>query len=268
METRRLKNIAILILLLLNAFLLLLLGYQYLQAEEAARDTREQLTALFASQELDLSDQTDLSQSPLSPLVLSRHQEGEAAMAESLLGGPVTSASQGGGIVTYTGEAGSIQFRSGGSFDGAELTRDVEDAAVFVREFCQGYGYEDIDDSQLAGGNGDVTAQQYVAGVPIAGCGLTLTFENGALTAVSGAHISLEGAATEESELLNCVTALVRFLDYRRSAGVVCSRVENITCVYQLQSSPSFLRLVPLWRIDTDTYAYYVDCASGSVARA
>ena len=35
METRRLKNIAILILLLLNAFLLLLLGYQYLQAEEA-----------------------------------------------------------------------------------------------------------------------------------------------------------------------------------------------------------------------------------------
>ena len=52
METRRLKNIAILILLLLNAFLLLLLGYQYLQAEEAARDTREQLSVLFASQEI------------------------------------------------------------------------------------------------------------------------------------------------------------------------------------------------------------------------
>ena len=47
METRRLKNIAILILLLLNAFLLLLLGYQYLQAEEAARDTREQLSVLL-----------------------------------------------------------------------------------------------------------------------------------------------------------------------------------------------------------------------------
>ena len=67
METRRLKNIAILILLLLNAFLLLLLGYQYLQAEEAARDTREQLSVLFASQELELSAQADLSQSPLSP---------------------------------------------------------------------------------------------------------------------------------------------------------------------------------------------------------
>ena len=249
METRRLKNIAILILLLLNAFLLLLLGYQYLQAEEAARDTREQLSVLFASQELELSAQADLSQSPLSPLVLSRHQEGEAAMAESLLGGPVTAASQGGGIVTYTGEAGSIQFRSGGGFDGGELT------------------YEDVD-IQLTGGDGAVTAQQYVAGVPIAGCGLTLTFQDGMLTAVSGAHISLEGAATEESEPLNCVTALVRFLDYRRAAGVVCSRVEDISCVYQLQSSPSSLRLVPLWRIDTDTYAYYVDCASGSVVRA
>ena len=267
METRRLKNIAILILLLLNAFLLLLLGYQYLQAEEAARDTREQLSVLFASQELELSAQADLSQSPLSPLVLSRHQEGEAAMAESLLGGPVTVASQGGGIVTYTGEAGSIQFRSGGGFDGGELTRDVEDAAGFVREFCQNYGYKDVD-IQLTGGDGSVTAQQYVAGVPIAGCGLTLMFQDGMLTAVSGAHISLEGAATEESEPLNCVTALVRFLDYRRAAGVVCSRVEDISCVYQLQSSPSSLRLVPLWRIDTDTYAYYVDCASGSVVRA
>ena len=188
-------------------------------------------------------------------------------MAESLLGGPVTAASQGGGIVTYTGEAGSIQFRSGGGFDGGELTRDVEDAAGFVREFCQNYGYEDVD-IQLTGGDGAVTAQQYVAGVPIAGCGLTLTFQDGMLTAVSGAHISLEGAATEESEPLNCVTALVRFLDYRRAAGVVCSRVEDISCVYQLQSSPSSLRLVPLWRIDTDTYAYYVDCASGSVVRA
>ena len=60
METRRLKNIAILILLLLNAFLLLLLGYQYLQAEEAARDTREQLSVLFASQELELSVQYEV----------------------------------------------------------------------------------------------------------------------------------------------------------------------------------------------------------------
>ena len=43
METYRLKNIAILILLLLNAFLLMLLGYQYLQSRQTASDTVEQL---------------------------------------------------------------------------------------------------------------------------------------------------------------------------------------------------------------------------------
>ena len=46
METYRLKNIAILILLLLNGFLLLLLGYQYLQARRAETDTAGQLQAL------------------------------------------------------------------------------------------------------------------------------------------------------------------------------------------------------------------------------
>ena len=266
METRRLKNIAILLLLLLNAFLLLLLGYQYLQAERAARDTRDQLTELFAAEELVLSGQVDLSQAPLSPLVLSRREEAEAAMAGSLLGGTVAAASQGGGIVTYTGEAGTIQFRSGGGFDGAGLTLAVEDAAGFAREFCRSYGYEDVS-VQLTGGSGTVTAQQYVAGVPISGCALAMTFEKGTLTAVSGAHISLESAATEESDQLSCVTALVRFLDYRRTAGAVCSRVEAVSCLYQLQSSPTSLRLTPLWRIDTDTYAYYVDCSSGEVTR-
>ena len=47
METYRLKNIAILILLLLNGFLLLLLGYQYLQARRAETDTAGQLQALY-----------------------------------------------------------------------------------------------------------------------------------------------------------------------------------------------------------------------------
>ena len=58
----------------------------------------------------------------------------------------------------------------------------------------------------------------------------------------------------------------MRFLDYRNASGVVCSEIRNVRCVYELQSTGSSLRLLPAWRIDTDTYTYFVDCSSGEVA--
>ena len=62
METQRLKNIAIVILLLLNACLLLLLGYQHFQSRWAQADAREELRSLYAANQLTLSAQADLDQ--------------------------------------------------------------------------------------------------------------------------------------------------------------------------------------------------------------
>ena len=63
METRRLKNIAILILLLLNAFLLLLLGYQEMQGRRAEREALDRLGTLFATEGLALKmDERDLGE--------------------------------------------------------------------------------------------------------------------------------------------------------------------------------------------------------------
>ena len=118
-ETYRLKNIAILILLLLNGFLLLLLGYQYLQARRSETDTAGQLQALYEANELKLSLQIDLEEQSLTPLNLTRRSETERAIASWLLGSDAASASQGGGIYSYEGDHGTIQFRAGGSFDGS-----------------------------------------------------------------------------------------------------------------------------------------------------
>lgn len=264
METYRLKNIAILILLLLNAFLLLLLGYQYMQARQSASDTVEQLRELFSGNQLALADSVDLLQPALSPIVLSRNTDTEAAMADALLGGGVESASQGGGIYSYSSAAGNLQFRSGGSFDGLQLSLRITDIADFVTSFCEDFGYRDVE-AQLSEGSGTVTAIQYVDDVPILGCGLTLTFQSGDLVAVSGAHISLEDAAPGSGEQLTCASAMVRFLDYRSSAGIICSEVTSVSCIYALQEVSS--TLVPVWQIETDTYDYLVDASSGEISR-
>lgn len=267
METYRLKNIAILILLLLNAFLLLLLGYQYLQSKQTASDTVEQMHTLFSDSQLTLSDSIDLLEPVLSPMLLSRSTSAETAIADTLLGGDTESASQGGGIYSYTSEAGSIQFRSGGSFDGTRLSLPVEDISDFVLSFCDNFGYQDIH-MQITGRSGTASATQYVAGVPILGCGVTLVFRNGQLVSVSGFHVSIENAVLDTDEQLTCASALVRFLDYRSSAGIICSEVTGVGCLYSLQSTSSTLRLAPVWQVETDTYTYLVDASSGEISRS
>ena len=267
METYRLKNIAIAILLLLNGGLLLLMGYQRLQARRTASEVARELNTLCAANQLTLDSGIDLTQQPLSPLTLVRDSETEQAISAFLLDGDTTSSSQGGGIYSYEGAQGSIQFRAGGSFDGSHLTLSVDDPSVFAQRFFQQFGYQDPS-YQLHGLSGSATAVQQVAGVTVYGCGVTLFFERGTLTSVTGAHVSLEDALVESGQPMTCVTALVRFLDYRSAAGVVCSQVTDVSCVYQLQTSSASLRLLPAWQIDTDTYTYFVDCASGEVARA
>lgn len=265
METYRLKNIAIVILSLLNVFLLLLLGYQYVQARRAETDTAGQLRSLYEANQLELTDQIALEEQSLTPLTLSRRAETERAIAAWLLGGEAEAASQGGGIYSYEGAHGSIQFRAGGSFDGSRLTLPVDDITEFCQQFCRQFGYEELQ-FQIQHSTGSVSAVQQLTGVPIAGCTLSLRFERGILTAVSGAHVNLEDAVPEPAERMTCVTALVRFLDYRTTAGIVCGAVEGIRCVYELHGGAA-LRLLPMWRIDTDTYTYFVDCATGEVTR-
>ena len=267
METYRLKNIAIVILLLLNGGLLLLLGYQYLQAKRTESETSRQLQALCEAHQLTLNSRVDLSQTPLSPLTLSRSNETEQAIASWLLGSEAASSSRGGGIYSYDVEGGSIQFRSGGSFDGSHLSLRVDDITDFSQRFCKQFGYQDVQ-VQVRNLTGSVTAMEQVAGVPVYGCNVTMYFEDGLLTSVTGAHVGLEGAVVEAGRAMTCVTALVRFLDYRGTEGIVCSSVSDVQCVYTLQSTTSTLRLLPVWRIDTDTYTYFVDCSSGEITRA
>lgn len=265
METYRLKNIAIVILALLNGFLLLLLGYQYYQSQVAAAETERQLRTLFAGSHLALAEDVDLRQGALRPLGVRRHPEEEAAMAALLLDGETQSTNQGGGIYSYENGCGAVQFRSVGLL-GVDLARPVQDVEAFAREFCDRFDYRELR-LELEGQSGTASAVQYVDGVPIRGCSVTMTFDRGVLTAVSGAYVSLEEGAQAAGERLSAVTALTRFLDYRGAEGIVCNRVEDLQCVYVLPSAASAQVLLPAWQVVTDTYTYFVDCITGEITR-
>lgn len=264
METYRLKNIAIVILLLLNLCLLLLLGYQGLRERQAARQTAEELERLCQANQLTLGAEVDLGQEALSPLALTRRGEQEQAIASYLLQGEAVSASQGGDIYSYEAGSRAIQFRAGGSFYGSRMDLPVEDIPDFVQTFCRQFGYEEPR-LELEDGTGTAAAIQRLGGVPVVDCEIVMYFEDGALISVTGAHVSMEAASAEAGEQLGCVTALVKFLNYRSVSGAVCSEVAGVRCVYQLQGGAA-PRLRPAWEIQTDTYTYYVDCETGEVS--
>ena len=264
MESCRLKNIAIVILLLLNAGLLLLLGWERLQNMGSETEVARQIHSLYAANQLDLSLQTEKLPKALDALGLSRSLSAEKALAAALLGESSEAIGMGGGIYDYTTKAGLLHFRSGGGFDGTGLHREVEDPEEFVRKLCRDFGYGDIQ-GEVKEGSGVFTARGYAANVPVEGCGLRLRFRDNVLTEATGTHISLEEAAARGSSSLTGVTALVRFLDYRNTAGVVCGEVREATCIYELQSNP--LGLVPLWLITTDSHDYLVDGITGEVSR-
>ena len=73
---------------------------------------------------------------------------------------------------------------------------------------------------------------------------------------------------TEHAQAVWWYTALVRFLDYRNASGAVCTGITWLSAGYLVQSTTSApLQLVPVLRVDTDVYSYYVNIVSGEVSR-
>ena len=264
MNTARLKNIVILILLLANAFLLVLLFSR--RAEENAAHERSvtQLTALlnadgiaFDSALLDGLPDTVLSVQPARDLAA------EQALAEGIIG-------SGGGIYRYYSSdglnSGSCLIRSGGALEAA-VSRAVDDPAEFCADLCVPLGYRTFD-VLSDGARTVVTASRFVGELEVCNASLIFTFSGSTLTPVTGTFLPPIDTSESGETALDAVTALVRFLDYRNASGAVCTGITWLSAGYLVQSTTSApLQLVPVLRVDTDVYSYYVNIVSGEVSR-
>lgn len=270
MNTARLKNIVILILLLANAFLLVLLFSR--RAEENAAHERSvaQLTALlsadgiaFDSALLDGLPDTVLNVQPARDLAA------EQALAEGIIGS-VTSIDSDGGIYRYYSSdglnSGSCLIRSGGALEAA-VSRAVDDPAEFCADLCVPLGYRTFD-VLSDGARTVVTASRFVGELEVCNASLIFTFSGSTLTTVTGTFLPPIDMSESGETALDAVTALVRFLDYRNASGAVCTGITRLSAGYLVQSTTSApLQLVPVLRVDTDVYSYYVNIVSGEVSR-
>ena len=265
MNSSRLKSIIIVVLALTNAFLLVLLIMRRTQEHAAHNRAVAALVQLYAANNVSLDgDRIPNGSLRLSPVDPSRSLSDEAAFAEAIIG-PCAMEDAGGGIYRYVNSHGQCLIRSSGAVE-AMSERVVEDIEAFYESLFSAYGYGALY-STVNDGSGEVGAARMLPDATVFNARLTLTFSDYRLVSVSGSFVPPVEAATH-SEGIDSVTALVRFLDYSKRSGEVCTAVTDIRSGYLLQSTASASqRLLPVWRIITDVSEYYVNSSGTEVSR-
>ena len=266
METFRLKNIVILILVLLNLFLLATLVMRESGEYTVSARLEAELQELFASSNVTLTAHLPDEEPPAS-LSVSRDPDQERAMAARLLGESLTSYDDGGGVSRYETDQGQAVFYPSGNFSITGQLSASGKAEDACGDFCRQYGYEDLTLNLDEDGSGSAQATLYQADLPVTNAAVSFLFLRGELISVSGVFIPAGSAAAAGSDesALSAATALTRFLAARRESGAVVSAVSEVSLCYQLGGYSSSLSLVPAWCITTDTVNYYVNCSDGTV---
>lgn len=267
MKTSRIKNIVIVILALVNAFLLVLLLGRQNQQRIAYERSVEQLSLLLTNNGIafDTSLLPDKVSFPTAEL--SHDADAESAFARALLGEDAAARSTGGGNSVYESGLGSLQFRANGAVDGS-MNCPTEDPFEFLRSILSDFGYQlyaNISALSITG-NGTLAAVREMDSTRILNAPLIFTFENGALISVSGSFLP-SVTLTVPADSMDAISALVRFLDYRNTNGLVCTQIIHLENGYLLQSAAVSPKLVPAWHIMTDVSEYYVNSVTGEITR-
>lgn len=271
MSWSKLKTIIIYILLLLNLFLLGLVGMNSLRARRYQTAALTEAAAVLARNNIQVRWEELPREMKLPAVTLTRDLQKEEQLVRTLLGDGVTASASGGGLYVYAGQAGTASFRGNGEFSIACGVPGGQ--GVTPRELM---GRLDLDIGRMWEEEDSSTAEQSLNGVPVyaAGssvqgpAGMTLAYDGGGrICAASGRlYLGRPTAEQEEGQPASVSTALMAFLNFVVDNGDVCGEITDMAPVYRAGGDP--VRLTTAWLIRTDTGGYFVDAVSTVVSRA
>ncbi len=273
MEWRKVKNIIILLLLLVNGFLLALVWARKSEADSYDRTALTQAIDALSGRGIQVDRSALTAAEGLSPVEVERDVAGEQALAAALLGEAAAGDNRGGGLYLYETDAGEVSLRPGGELS-ARLNDDprwqTDDPAAHAALLLKEIGVEGTQRGavQLEDGGTAVTFVQTWEGTPLFSCAVTFTYREGRLRTVEGALLASIPSAKESGTVLTLPTALMRFLDGVQERGDVCSALRSMEAGYRSgQTASGVTRLTPCWHIVTNTAEYYLDASAGTLER-
>ena len=115
MEWSKLKNIILLLLVSVNAFLLILVGVQESRAARYEEDTRQAAVRVLEQSGITFGPERVPQEAGLSPLTVTRDRESEAIVAQTLLG-DVSREGENDVRHRYSSVQGTAEFSMNGTF--------------------------------------------------------------------------------------------------------------------------------------------------------
>lgn len=264
MEWSKLKNLAIILLLLLNLFFLLLNAGQARRESEIQASVQENAIEIVHNQGIQLDPEIVPWDSQLKAYVQSRERYEERSLAEQLVGNITEEIS--GTTWRFYGERGVAEFYQYGNFivrfsvqtlDWLQATDQAEAHAVALMKEI---GIQTMVDSTRSDDK-KVYLWQTVDGLPVFTCEFKLSYQQGRLSAIDGRRLAgpLEPGT---DHLRTAATMLVSLAEAKAEGSIQCSKVFAIQEGYMNQGA------VPVWRLVTDDGDIYLDCVTGEVRLA
>ena len=267
METKKLERIILLILVLLNLFLLYIVGSDAAARRRARSDTVELLTQMLAENDIAVGPEAELYQSAPPQCTVVRNYEQEEQRIRRLIGRH-SSDDLGGSIRYYRSERGQASLRGTGEFDlllensQVERTRSPENAAA---DLFQKAGIElYTEDVRYAPDVNHIDLCCCWNGYPVYNAVLGFDFSGDRLDLVSGTLVFSEETGTGTAAPMDSATILTRFVTLTRTEGIICSRLDRLTPGYLMDVTLSGESiLTPVWHIETDTVDLYLNALTG-----
>ncbi len=266
MRWSKIKNIIILLLVVVNAFLLAQVGLREWRSRRDERETRERMIAILARNDVTYLPEEIPGALALAPRRVSLSPLGEAEAA--ILVGAVSGTQSQGSRTFYTGEDGTAAYASTG-----ELTVEfspggtLAESDILDRLSRLGVTLEETGRTGTAG-SAAVTYVQLWNGGPVPGETALLTLRDQGPATLTLRLLRGEEESLPAEETITAATALTRLLEeLSRGEGYVCSQITRMYPGYLLSGSVT-ATLTPAWFIETDTWHFIVDGVTGAVTAA
>lgn len=271
MSSSKSKNIIIIILALLNAILLMVVIFDKIETWRWSNAEVEALDEVLLQSGIDIDENISFNVSAPSPSVIIRDTASEIELVSKLLG-DVDVSDLGGSIYFYESAVGQAILRGTGEMD-LVFTGELPDIGgtdikALVR-FMQRRGVELDADSAL------IKQDNYEAeiGIPcvfdsysVYNAKLNFSLSEEKLLMINGTMV-FDGQRIESDDtVMDCVSALMRFVEIVHDEGFICSRITGVEAGYFMSvSSLGECSLSPVWNISTDTGSLYINAVSGKI---
>lgn len=270
MDRSKIKNYIIILLALVNIFLLYIVLNGTSEENKTVNYRRKALETVLKNNGITLNPDIKLSYNVPSQISLKRDTATEQSHISALIG-DCEAQDQGGNIYNYIGKNGTAQFRGKGEFT-VELNSGVfpenKDPVSIAKTVMKklAMAYSDItSDPTVSENDTKVTIFCSWNDITVYDAVITFKFNDGSLCEIQGSRLlDTEYQIAPSENYLDGVSVLMRFLDYVRQTGEVCSKIDDLKLGYYRSSSVSGdCTLKPLWCIQTNSRPYYIDAQTG-----